>query len=141
MTPATIAKGFSQNRVAFLVLVLGLAISFFAWRFTEQQIGGEDLRQVQQETSRATEAIDRRIHEYFNILVGLRGLFNTSDRDSREEFQTFLSGFKLDRRYSGVRVATYSQRVMRAERAAFEREVRRDTSINPRGYPQFAIKP
>ena len=64
-----------------------------------------------------------------------------SDRDSREEFQTFLSGFKLDRRYSGVRVATYSQRVMRAERPAFEREVRRDTSINPSGYPEFAIKP
>ncbi len=40
-----------------------------------------------------------------------------------------------------MRVVTFSQRVTRAEKTAFVREVRRDTSIDPRGYPDFAIKP
>ena len=122
------------------MLFLGLVVSFVAWRVAEQRIGGDAVRQFQQETARAAEAIDHRIHENLNILVGLKGLFNASDRDSRGEFQTYLSGFKLERR-TGVRVVSYSQRVTRAERAAFEREVRRDASIDPRGYPEFAIKP
>jgi diguanylate cyclase (GGDEF)-like protein/PAS domain S-box-containing protein len=123
------------------VLALGLVISFVAWRVTEHWIGGDTAVQFQRETTRATEAIDRRIQDNFNILIGLKGLFNASDRDSREEFHVYLSGFNLERRYSGVRVVTYIQRVTRAQKAAFEREVRRDASIDPRGYPDFAIKP
>ena len=123
------------------MLVVGLAVSIAAWRVTEQRIGGEAARQFLLETARAAEAIDRRIQDNFNILIGLKGLFNASDRDSREEFHVYLSGFNLERHYSGVRVVTYIQRVTRAQKAAFEREVRRDISIDPRGYPDFAIKP
>ncbi len=141
MNPSDVAKGFSQNRAALVVLVLGLVISFVAWRVAEQRIGGEAAAQFQQDTARATEAIDRRVQEYLNILIGLKGLFDASDRVTREEFQVYLSGFKLERRYTGVRVVTFSQRVTRAEKTAFVREVRRDTSIDPRGYPDFAIKP
>src|SRR5258706_181909 len=141
MNPSDVAKGFSQNRAALVVLVLGLVVSFGAWRVTEQQIDGEAAGQFQRETTRATEAIDRRIQDNLSLLIGLKGLFDASDRVSREEFRLYLSGFKLERRYSGVRVVTYSQRVKRAEKAAFERGVRRDTSIDPRGYPDFAIKP
>jgi len=141
MNPSDVAKGFSQNRAALVVLVLGLVISFVAWRVTEQQIDGEAAGQFQRETTRATEAIDRRIQDNLSLLIGLKGLFDASDRVSREEFRLYLSGFKLERRYSGVRVVTFSQRVTRAEKAAFVREVRRDTSIDPRGYPDFAIKP
>ena len=122
------------------MLVLGLVISFVAWRVAEQQIDREAAAQFQQDTARAAEAIDRRVQEYFNILIGLKGLFDASDRVTREEFRLYLSGFKLERRYTGVRVVTFSQRVTRAEKAAFVREVRRDTSIDPRGYPDFAIK-
>ena len=123
------------------MLVVGLAVSIGAWRVTGQRIGGEAARQFLLETARAAETIDRRIQEDFNILIGLKGLFNASDRDSREEFHVYLSGFNLERRYSGVRVVTYVERVTRAQKAAFEREIRRDISIDPRGYPDFAIKP
>lgn len=123
------------------MLFLGLLLSFFAWHDSRQRIDGEAAAQFQQDTARATEAIDRRIQDDLNLLIGLRGLFNASDRDSREEFHVYLTGFNLERRYSGVRVVTYIQRVTRAQKAAFEREVRRDTSIDPRGYPDFAIKP
>jgi diguanylate cyclase (GGDEF)-like protein/PAS domain S-box-containing protein len=141
MNPSDVAKGFGKNRAALVVLALGLATSIAAWRVTGQRIGVDAARQFQQETARVVEAIDRRIQDNFNILVGLRGLFNASDTVTREEFRLYLSGFKLERRYSGVRAVTYSHRVTRAQKAAFEREVRRDASVDPRGYPDFAIKP
>ena len=136
-----IARELSQARAAFIVLGLGLVISFGAWRFTEERVGGETIAEFQQKSARAVEAIDRRIQDNINLLIGLRGLFNASDQVTREEFRLYLSGFKLERRHSGVRVASYSHRLTRAEKTAFEQRVRRDTSINPRGYPDFAIKP
>jgi len=123
------------------VLALGLAVSIAAWRVTGQRIGVDAARQFQQETAQAVEAIDRRIQDNFNILIGLKSLFNASESVSREEFRVYLSAFNLARRYSGVRAVTYSQRVTLAEKAAFEREVRRDAGIDPRGYPDFTIKP
>jgi diguanylate cyclase (GGDEF)-like protein/PAS domain S-box-containing protein len=141
MIPSYVAKGLGQNRAALVVLVLGLAISFVAWRVTEHWIAADAASQFQQETARAGEAIDRRIHDNFNILIGLKGLYNASEDVTRQEFRLYLSGFNLERRYSGVRVVSYIQRVTQAEKAAFVREVRRDTSIDPRGHPDFAIKP
>src|SRR5712691_2080958 len=80
MNLSDVAKGFSQGRAALVVLVLGLLVSFFAWRVTEQQIDGEVAAHFQQDTARAAEAIDRRVQEYLNILIGLKGLFDASDR-------------------------------------------------------------
>ena len=139
--PSDIVRRFTQTRAAFFVLVLGLAISFVAWRFTGERVGGEAAREFQQKTDRAVETIDQRIQEYSNILIGLRGLFAASDEVTRDEFQRYLSGFQLGRRYFMLRLLSYAQRVTRAEKAAFEQRVRRDTSVNPRGYPDFAIKP
>src|SRR5258708_34079184 len=106
MNPSDVAKGFSQNRAALVVLVLGLVISFVAWRVAEQRIGGEAAAQFQQDTARATEAIDRRVQEYLNILIGLKGLFDARDPVNRKEFQGYLSGLNFDRRYTGVRGGT-----------------------------------
>jgi len=139
--PSGFARKVGQNRAAFLVLVVGLVISIVAWRDTGQRIESDAARQFQQETARAAEAIDRRIQDKFTILIGLKGLFDASDLVTRAEFRLYLSSFSLERRFSGVRAVTYSQRVTRAQKAAFEREVRRDASVDPRGYPDFAIKP
>ncbi len=136
-----IVRRFTQTQAAYFVLALGLVISFAAWRYTDQRVGGEAAIEFQQKTERAVEAIDRRIQDNINLLIGLKGLFNASEDVSREEFRLYLAGFKLDRRYSGVRNISYSQRVPLAGKPAFEESVRRDKSIDPRGYPGFAIKP
>src|SRR5258708_26587339 len=90
MNPSDVAKGFSQNRAALVVLVLGLVISFVAWRVAEQRIGGEAAAQFQQDAARAADAIDRRVQEDLNILIGLKGLFHASHRVTPAEFQLYL---------------------------------------------------
>lgn len=131
----------TRRAPAFLVLGLGLVISLAAWRATEQRVEAEIAGEFQQKAARAVETIDRRIQENISLLVGLKGLFSASERVMRREFQHYLSGFELPQRYSVIRVLTYSRYVRRAERAAFEQRVRRDTSVDAGGYPDFAIKP
>ena len=138
---ARLVRRVRQTWPAFLVLCLGLLLSVVAWRFTETGVNAEVAGEFQQKSARAVEAIERRIQDNINLLLGLRGLFGASDQVTRQEFQQYLVGFDLERRHSVVRALSFSRHVTHAERDAFERRVRRDTSIDVDGYPQFAIKP
>jgi diguanylate cyclase (GGDEF)-like protein/PAS domain S-box-containing protein len=131
----------NQTWPALVVLGLGLVISLIAWRLTGQRVSAEASRDFQQTTARAVEIVDRRVQDNVNLLLGLKGLFNASDSVSRREFRLYLSSFQMERRYSIIRILSYSRFVKHADRAAFERQVRADTSVDPRGYPGFAIKP
>ena len=89
----------------------------------------------------AEDAIETRIRAYSDVLLGVRALFVASDSVTREEFQTYIASLDLNRRYPGIQVIHYAQRVPAAQRQAFEEMVRNDRSVDPRGYPDFAAKP
>jgi diguanylate cyclase (GGDEF)-like protein/PAS domain S-box-containing protein len=123
------------------VLVLGLAISFVAWHATEQRVGGEAEVKFQNHVANAAGTLDRRIQDNVDLLIGLRGLFGASNEVDRDEFRLYLSGFNITQRYPGVRLVSFVRYVTPAEKAGFEDGVRRDKSLGPRGYPDFAIRP
>ena len=136
-----IVKTFSQARLAFFVLALGLVISFAAWRFTEERVGGETAAQFQHKVAQTVDTIDRRFQDNLNLLLGLKGLFAASSQVDRDEFQRYLEGLDLAQRHAGVRLVSFVRRVTLSQRTEFEESVRRDKSVNPRGYPVFAIRP
>jgi len=138
---ARIVRRVGQTVPAYFVLALGLAISVAAWRFTEQRVAGEAETTFQHEVAQAVGALDRRFQDNVNLLIGLRGLFEASDRVDRDDFQRYLAGFNITQRYAGVRLVSFVRYVPLAEKPAFERSVRRDRSVDPRGYPEFGIKP
>jgi len=130
-----------QSPAAFLILALGLAISFSAWRYTAQQVQTEAETVFQREVAQATGILDRRIRDNVDLLIGLKGLFDASEEVTGQKFRRYLSGFDLSQRYTGVRVVSFSRRVLAAEKDAFERAMQRDTSLVPGGNPGFAIRP
>jgi diguanylate cyclase (GGDEF)-like protein/PAS domain S-box-containing protein len=138
---ARIVRRVGQTVPALFVLGLGLVISFGVWRFTEQRVSREAETKFQHEVAQAVGALDRRVQDNVNLLVGLRGLFVASDSVDRDDFQRYLSGFNLAQRYAGVRLVSFVRYVPHAQKAQFEEAVRRDRSIDPRGHPEFAIKP
>jgi diguanylate cyclase (GGDEF)-like protein/PAS domain S-box-containing protein len=138
---ARIVRRIGQTAPAYLVLGLGLVISVAAWRFTEQRVNAEVASEFQQKTARVVETIDRQIQDNVNLLLGLKGLFSASEEVTRQEFRRYLAAFQLERSHSLIRIVSYAQYVRRDQRAAFEREMRRDVSLNPRGHPNFTIRP
>src|SRR6476646_1174026 len=93
---ANIFRKIGQTWPALLVLGVGLVLSLIAWRLTEQRVNAEAARDFQQMASRAVEAVDRRVQDNVNLLLGLKGLFNASERVSRREFQLYLSSFQME---------------------------------------------
>lgn len=130
-----------QSWPAFFVLCLGLAITFFAWRYVAQDVGHEAEFKFEHQVSQAVESLDRHIEDNVSLLIGLRGLFNASEMLERHEFRRYVSEFRIAERYPSVRRVSFVRHVRGPEKAAFERSVRADRSIAPGGYPDFAIWP
>ncbi|MEX2240951.1 MAG: EAL domain-containing protein [Burkholderiales bacterium] len=126
---------------AYVVLAFGLAATFVAWRYAGQQVGRDAEAKFRHEVAQAVDVLDRHVQDNVSLLIGLRGLYYASDVLERSEFRRYVAGFDMARRYPSVRVVALVRHVPGPEQAAFEASVRRDRSVDPRGYPNFAIKP
>jgi len=85
--------------------------------------------------------VQSRIRAYGDVLFAMRGLFDSSDKVTRDEFHRFAQALSLDERYSGVTNISFAPRVPHARKLQFERAVRAETSPLVKGLPEFAIKP
>ena len=85
--------------------------------------------------------VQSRIRAYGDVLYALRGLFDSSDKVTRDEFHRFAQALSLGERYPGVTNISFASRVPHAKKLEFERAVRAETSLLVKGLPEFAIKP
>ena len=75
------------------------------------------------------------------MLFALRGLFDSSDKVTRDEFHQFAQALSLGERYPGITNISFTFRVPHARKLQFERAVRAEKSPLVKGLPEFAIKP
>jgi diguanylate cyclase (GGDEF)-like protein/PAS domain S-box-containing protein len=126
---------------AFVVLAIGAALSAAAAVLVAGQLEREARLKFESAVSDAKATIDSRIKAHADVVLGVRSLFIADNSVSRVEFKRYIDSLDLNRRYAGIQVIHYSRRITAAGRPAFEAMVRGDTSVDPRGYPDFAIKP
>jgi PAS domain S-box-containing protein len=88
-----------------------------------------------------TESLNGRIEAYAEIAIGLRGLFIVNPALNRRDFQTAVSHLDIDARYPGIKNIAFTRYLAAADKPGFEKQVRLDTSIEPKGYPDFNIHP
>jgi len=88
-----------------------------------------------------TDALARRLDTYTEIAFGLRGLFAVNPSLSRRDFVQAVERLDMVTRHPEIKNLAFTRYVRHAQKAAFEAQVRADTSVEPRGYPQFAIRP
>src|SRR5437773_6111733 len=85
--------------------------------------------------------VQSRIRAYGDVLYALRGLFDSSNEVTRDEFHQFAQALSLGERYPGVTNISFTLRVPHAGKLQFERAVRAEKSPLVKGLPEFAIKP
>jgi diguanylate cyclase (GGDEF)-like protein/PAS domain S-box-containing protein len=136
-----LAKIASHASTAFVVLAIGIVLSAAAAHLVATRGEREAKAQFENAVGDAHDAIEARIHAYADVLLGVRGLFIASDSVSRSEFRDYIDSLDLNRRYPGIQGINYGQRIAAAQKQAFETMVRKETSVDPRGYPDFKVKP
>ncbi len=132
---------YRRGSTALVVLLLGLLLTALAAFTVAGQLEREERMRFESAARSAQAAVVTRIEDYADVLRGLGGLFAASESVSREAFRRYFANLDLAQRYPGIQVIHYSQRISAAERPEFEARIRRDTSVDPRGYPGFAIRP
>jgi CHASE1-domain containing sensor protein len=136
-----LASVLSNPATSFVVLAVGTALSVGAAYFTAWQTAEDAREKFERVIADARDSINARILAYSDVLLGVKALFIASDSVTRDEFQSYVASLDLNRRYSGIRVISYAQRVPAGQLRAFEEMVRNDRSVDPRGYPNFAVRP
>lgn len=136
------ANGMMRRLVApVLVLAATVALSLLLFAYVRDDLQRDANLRFESQAADAKHIIERRLHSYVGITYGLRALFDARDSLSRAEFHRYVASLNLDEKYPGFVQLNYARDISGSEKQHLEEEVRRDTSLDPRGYPQFAVRP
>jgi signal transduction histidine kinase len=127
-------------RLPLLALSLGAVASLVLFLFVKDGLEKEAKLRFERQASDATHAITARIQSYTDVIYGLRALYSASPV-TRTEFHRYVTGLELADRYPGYWTFNYAQYVPHEAKAEFVARVRKDTSLDPHGYPKFTIVP
>lgn len=120
---------------------MGVTASFILFVLFSRSVEEKSQSQFEYHAENAQLAIQTRVRSYIDVLRGAAALFATVDRVSRKEFHDYVAQLKLERSFPGITNINYAQKIAGNDKGTFETLVRRDTSLSPKGYPDFAVKP
>jgi len=95
----------------------------------------------EREAKDASGVVEDRLSSYSDVLYALRALFASEGSVDRLRFHHFIESLNLKNRYPGFISINFAAYVRAKDKRGFEEAVRRDTSLDARGYPHFAINP
>src|SRR6266581_4000182 len=130
-----------STALPLLVLVIGIPASLFLFTLIQDSVENIARLRFEREAKDANIIIEGRLRSYNDVLYALRALFASEKPVDRLRFHRFVESLDLKGRYPGFDALNYAAYVPARDKRRFEEAVRRDTSLDPRGYPQFAIKP
>ncbi len=126
--------------MATLVLMLGLALSVWIWHRASEDLRNQADANFERYATLAFANISQTVGQQFDLMLAFQALFRTGT-PTRREFAQLHQDLRLGSRDLGVQAVQFSQHITEAQRAAFEARVRRDTSVEAEGYPQYALHP
>lgn len=130
-----------QLFLPWVVLIIGFPAAFFLFTIVADAVDDVARLRFERQASDARRVIDVRVHSYAGVLYGLKALFATPGSISRDQFHRFVRALDLQTRYPSLESVNYMLYVSAKDKNNFEQFVRGDTSLDPRGYPGFSIKP
>src|SRR4030095_4721616 len=131
----------NHSAASWMVLAIGCALSAGAAYWVTRQVEQDARVKFENDVGDARDSIERRLQAYADALHGARGLFAASESVSREAFRRYVLSLEVARRYPGIQVVVFNRRVPAEQKREYEIAVRGYTSVDPNGYPNFAIKP
>src|SRR5258708_5530281 len=136
-----IRRVFQLGVLPWLVLALGITASCFLFVLIRDSVENVARLRFEREANTANSVVEDRLRSYSDVLYALRALFASETPVDRLRFGRFIESLDLKHRYPGFDSLNYAAHVRARNKKRFEEAVRRDTSLDPRGYPEFAIKP
>ncbi|MDD5025911.1 MAG: ATP-binding protein [Candidatus Peribacteraceae bacterium] len=126
---------------AYILFVACVIVSIAASQFAASSERARTHAEFQQQARGIQNLIQERLQAHVNALLGAQGLFAAGTRIDRPSWSSFVRGLTAHGRYPALTSMAYLENITASQRPLFEQIVRADTSLNPGGYPQFAVRP
>jgi PAS domain S-box-containing protein len=134
-------ESLAQPIAPLCVTLLSLGLTGLAWYYAANSVKRDVQSKFERQVSESTSALKFRLQTYINTLRASQALFAASQSVERDEWKIFARSLDIQTTYPGINGIGFIRYVPNSRKAAYERQVRQDTSIDPKGYPDFAIKP
>ena len=131
------------SAAGWLVLIAFVALQFISYSIWSQSIARNNSFSKTTFDSSAivvNNQIADRLKSYINVLNGFRGLYSSTFSVTQGEFDRYIQTLDLAKNYPGVRSIIYVSTVPTNQLNGFISERRSDTSLYPRGNPDFDIR-
>lgn len=126
---------------AALVLAIGLALTLALWHKAVTHLAAQTEERFRAHTEFVEKGIGERLTDYQTLLLSTQGFFLASEEVNRGEFHRYYENLQLKKRLPGFRAFSFTRLVPNSGRAAYVSRVRRDTHLDPAGFPDFDIHP
>ncbi|MBF8963281.1 CHASE domain-containing protein [Pontibacter sp. FD36] len=117
---------------SFLLIFL---LTLFIYSETKKKALERNEKLFELKATQATQALELRMRDYMQILVGAKALFVASDTVTREDWEQYYSTLKLEENYPGIQGVGYAHIVKPNELPAHVSRLRKE------GFKDFAIRP
>jgi signal transduction histidine kinase len=126
----------------YLAFFVGICLTAWTCYFVMEEQQKLQVRAgFQRDAEKVARDTQNRMQIYFDTLHGMKGVYAVNDRIDRQHFHRFVNELKIERRYPGFQALQFVRPVPDAGLAAFVERVKRDTSVDPAGYPNFHVHP
>ena len=123
-------------------LVLSLLVGVLLYVATVRAVEEDARRRFDNIARAAQERLGTAIKSYTEVVRALSGLFAAADGQvTRRQFHDYVRALEVPANFPAIDAVSYAVHLRDAQRAAFEAAVRADRSVDPAGYPDFAIRP
>ncbi len=132
---AKIARFVKEHYIAIASFLLILLLTLFVFSETKKRAEERRMKLFDVRASQATEAIELRMRDYTQILIGAKALFIASDTVERKAWREYYETLSLEKNYPGIQGIGYTHMIKPEEVASVERQIRRE------GFRDFKITP
>lgn len=125
----------------YLAFVVGICLTVWS---CNQVLDAQQARvqsNFQRDIDKVASDTNVRLQIYFDMLLSIKGAFAINDTVDRDEFARYVRELNLTGRYPGFQAIQFVRHVRPAELERFTAAVKADTSLDPKGYPDFNVHP
>lgn len=124
-----------SSRVAWLVLIISLALTVGAWRFSIILVGDRTQARFETQSLQLKTAIEERLLNYEQVLAGSAGLFAVADLVGRDDWRLYVNKLDINRYYPGIQGIGFTARVEGDDVVEFVERIREQ------GLPDYLVNP
>lgn len=135
MKLAKLAAFIRDYFIAVFSFLLIFLLTLFIFSETKKKTEERSAKLFSMRAEQVTEAVNKRMQDYIQILIGGKGMFISSDSVTREDWSNYYETLNLEKNYPGLQGFGYTHVVRPEEMQKHVQQIRNE------GYENYSITP